>query len=424
MPIALCLQLQLMHIVFFHRTSMNVIESSSMTNDEDENDDEDTNKMERGYENDGLKSLNSVNKTLAPIWSNGCCGLGHRLSSLIPTLVYANQHNRKAQVYWPDVSWGDLFEENEYFESSSTWLPETEGLCFANANWKKWTSSNPFPTTGTVLDRYPNMHLFLSDNGWVYNMLNAMRSSFTPLIKTYFDSIHEGLRGAKHVSPDKQLSLCVHVREGNGETGDWASKKWRHVGDLSEVVNAVVKKMKLVASSKNATSVSVFVASDNAAVVRPAFAEAFAKNSKAGNDTEDNNRKWSIIKPKEIHKPENGVWFGEHGSNTSHVLNQTMKTEAMAEAISQVFGLGECDALFVPTYSTFNLPAIILTRGRNKDVYVGRRDKDQKIEMIEIKDLHLPVFDFEYIDKLGTRHHQSNVTVLNISPSKTAEAST
>jgi hypothetical protein len=422
-PLAVCLQIHFMHIVYYHyhATSMNMIEKLSTTNEYEEDDDD--MKMERGYENDGLKSLNSVNKTLAPVWTNGCCGLGHRLSSLIPTLVYANQHNRKAQVFWPDVSWKNLFEENEYFESSSTTPPQTEGLYFANVDWRQWTTRPAFLTTGTVLDRYANMHLFLSDNGWMYNILTALRSSFTPLIKTYFDSIHEGLR-VKQVSPDKQLSLCVHVREGNGETGDWASKKWRHVGDLSEIVDAVVKKMSLVASSKDATFVSVFVASDNVAVVRPAFAEAFAKHSKAGNDTADNNRKWSVIKPKEIHKPENGVWFGAHGSNTSHVLNQTMKTEAMAEAISQIFGLGECDALFVPTYSTFNLPAIILTRGRNRDVYVSRRDKDQKLEMIEIKDLHLPVFDFEYIDKLGTRHHQSNVTVLNISPPKTAEAST
>ena len=44
--------------------------------------------------------------------------------------------------------------------------------------------------------------------------------------------------------------------------------------------------------------------------------------------------------------------------------------------------------------------------------------------VLEIKDLHLPVFDFEYIDKLGNRHHESNLTVLNISPPNSTEAST
>ena len=68
-------------------------------------------------------------------------------------------------------------------------------------------------------------------------------------------------------------------------------------------------------------------------------------------------------------KPESGVWFGEAGSGTSNVLNQTMKNEAMAEATAEVFALGECDALLIPTYSSFSYSAIVLTAGSEKHVY-------------------------------------------------------
>ena len=41
---------------------------------------------------------------------------------------------------------------------------------------------------------------------------------------------------------------------------------------------------------------------------------------------------------------------------------QQEKDEAMAEAVADVFALGECDALFIPNYSSFSTVGIMLMR--------------------------------------------------------------
>jgi len=38
-----------------------------------------------------------------------------------------------------------------------------------------------------------------------------------------------------------------------------------------------------------------------------------------------------------------------------------MKNEVMADATAEIFALGECDALFIPNYSSFTLSSIVLT---------------------------------------------------------------
>eukprot|EP00956_Cyclotella_meneghiniana_P037201 scaffold135481_cov66-Cyclotella_meneghiniana.AAC.1 len=40
----------------------------------------------------------------------------------------------------------------------------------------------------------------------------------------------------------------------------------------------------------------------------------------------------------------------------------------MAEAVSDIFALGECDALFIPNYSSFSLISIMLMRAERKAV--------------------------------------------------------
>ena len=92
-----------------------------------------------------------------------------------------------------------------------------------------------------------------------------------------------------------------------------------------------------------------------------------------------------MIKPdQELPKPDNGVWFGEWGSKTSDGMNQTMKNEVMAEATAEIFALGECDALFIPNYSSFTLSSIVLTRARKKSVFFRT---SEGIEFHEMTDL-------------------------------------
>jgi hypothetical protein len=92
-----------------------------------------------------------------------------------------------------------------------------------------------------------------------------------------------------------------------------------------------------------------------------------------------------LIEPaRESPKPNSGVWFGQRGSKTADALNQTMKNEAMAEATTKTFALGECDALFTPNCSGFTLSSIVLTRARKKPAFFRTSDG---IEFHKMKDL-------------------------------------
>jgi hypothetical protein len=95
-------------------------------------------------------------------------------------------------------------------------------------------------------------------------------------------------------------------------------------------------------------------------------------------------KSWHVIKPgKSLPRPEAGVWFGQHGSKTNQNLTRDQKDEAMAEAVADVFALGECDSLFIPNYSSFSFIGITLTRAERKKVFFLGSDNGRYFEMPE-----------------------------------------
>ena len=336
-----------------------------------------------------LRILNPVNDTLHPVFASGCCGFGHRLARILPTLVYANRHRRTAKIFCPDVHWSSLFNATEYAQRGVLGQDFDKakklGLFFANDSPKDWSGFHDRnrTVTRTILDQYRGIEYFL-DNEHMFAILLSMRESLSPLVLSYLNPIREELtrKGKTGVDTDAHhVSVCAHVREGNGEKGDWENKK-RQMADEEATLFGTLAKMKEFVESQNATSVSVFIASDNVRI-RTWFRNYAPQQQEAGNDVN-----WNVIRPKKVMpKPESGVWFGEHGSGTSNVLNRTMKNEAMAEAAAEVFALGECDALLIPTYSSFTYSAIVLTAGRKKHVYFRKQGRNGTFEMEEMNTL-------------------------------------
>ena len=301
--------------------------------------------------------LSGIDDSLHPIYTNGCCGIGHRLSRVIPTIVYANRHGRKARVFWGDVPLSALFNDTDYVESvqrDKGWaIAKKQDLLITNSHPRDWSgqSTKQYNKTGTVLDRYSNKEFFSSP--LIISVLASMRDSLSPLVLSYLSPIRAQLNRATKY--DHHVTICTHVRQGNNETGDWANKKWRHV-DLQTLLNSTYIEMEKFVLSRNASMVSIYVASDSDEA-RPWFDANVPKN-------------WNVIQPKKVMpKPDNGVWFGQAGSKTAAILNQTMKNEAMAEATADVFALGECDALMIPNYSSFSYSGIALTRARGNPVF-------------------------------------------------------
>jgi len=304
--------------------------------------------------------LNATDNSLHPVYVNGCCGIGHRLSRVTPGLVYANRHGREARVWWGDVPWSALFNNTDFIKTTRRnkgWKAAGEqGLRFSDSIPNDWSSleRKKYDDTGTVFDMFHQRNDRFFDDPAIAAMQVSMRDSLTPLVLSYLSPIRAQLhKGAKDKSG--HMSVCTHVRQGNNETGDWERKSWRHF-DFEAVLNGINAVIRNLVESRNATTTSIYVASDSE-TVRQWF-DANVPNN------------WGVIQPKKIMpKPKNGVWFGEQGSSTGAALNQTMKNEAMAEAIAEIFALGECDVLIIPNYSSFSYISISLMTARKNPVF-------------------------------------------------------
>ena len=105
-----------------------------------------TNENERVVLNPELRALrilNPTNDTLHPVFTSGCCGIGQRLSRILPTLVYANRHRRTAKIICPDVHWGSLFNDTEYVQTFRHDFQDSDkakklGLFFPNGSPRDW----------------------------------------------------------------------------------------------------------------------------------------------------------------------------------------------------------------------------------------------------------------------------------------------
>jgi hypothetical protein len=294
-----------------------------------------------------LAMLKSPNASLLPVSFGACCGIGHRLTRNIPTIVYASSQSRVVNANWHDIHWNVLFNDTEHVKAGHKTSEH-----YGNAIPRDWYGSSVPQRPkqqSTTYDQYdPSMkHIFDMPLGQA--VVKSMRNSLSPLVMSFLSPLREQYSKSG-------LHMCTHVREGNNEMGDWANKKWRHL-DLMPILSGTLAAMQHFAQERGITNaVTLFVASDNH-IVREWFRGHISES-------------WTVISPgKIVPPPESGVWFGQHGSQTNSILNQSQKDEAMAEAASDVFALGECDALYIPNYSSFSMLGITLMRSERRPVF-------------------------------------------------------
>jgi len=146
----------------------------------------------------------------------------------------------------------------------------------------------------------------------------------------------------QHRLSEHQL-ITVHVRQGNGEKGDFRNKgRGNTVGDLAQIVNDQIHRV--VNSStlnKQGRDWKVFVATDNEAVI-----EALRNISEI-----------EVISKQQTRPGQGeGVLMGQWGSD-----NPSDCVGAMRDSIVDMQLLSMGQVLLVPVYSSFNqLPQVLV----------------------------------------------------------------
>ncbi|KAL7526062.1 hypothetical protein ACHAXR_001295 [Thalassiosira sp. AJA248-18] len=289
------------------------------------------------------------NASAPPISFNGCCGIGHRLARNIPTMVYAVSHSRPVNANWThDVEWNVLFNNTANIKQGPKSPHENYMNYPTNWNHSSLARHEPIAPQGrvTAYHRYGHDVQQLFEMPLAQSIVKSLYDNLSSLVLSFLEPMREQYA---------DLHICVHIREGNNETGDWKRKKWRHM-DLMPILNMTLGSMRNFTDHKNAKKVSLFVASDTKKA-RPWFEDNVPKD-------------WHVVKPaKELPRPDSGVWFGEQDSPTNTILSRNELNQAMAEAVADVFALGECDALFIPTFSSFSIVGIMLSRAERRKVF-------------------------------------------------------
>lgn len=305
----------------------------------------------------GIIHLPSPNTSLPPVSIEACCGIGHRLTSGsgIPSFVYAISNSRIAHVSWEDVKWNVLFndtmqikqgpraDEHYGFGLPPNWTASS--LAWTEAMESKWSIGWGEQMTSSAYREYVGAQKMLMEMQLAQTIVKSLAMNMSPLVLSFLNPMRDQI-------VDSDLHVCTHVREGNGEF-DGDSYTERKMASFSAVLNSTLVAMNNYATSRNASKVSVFVASDTLSA-SSWFEENIPPN-------------WNTVKPGKVpRRPADGHWF-EWGKVTNLTKDET--DEAMAEAVADVFALGECDALFIPRYSSFNVVGIMLARADGRNVY-------------------------------------------------------
>ena len=140
-----------------------------------------------------LVQLNPVNSTLYPMYITACCGIGHRLSRILPVMVYANRHHQSTKIVLQEVPWSALFHDTIHAKHDIIGEGYDEakrkGLLIQNGvtqeYWREYKYTT-FQRTKTAMDRY--------FRDWFYSpilnkLLHHSQENMTPVVKSCFDPL-------------------------------------------------------------------------------------------------------------------------------------------------------------------------------------------------------------------------------------------
>eukprot|EP00986_Skeletonema_menzelii_P005396 scaffold1951_cov137-Skeletonema_menzelii.AAC.4 len=301
----------------------------------------------------------------------GCCGLGHRMTRLIPSVVYGVTNNQVVLVNWTDVEWNVLFNDTAQVKQG----PKLRHH-YKNKFPNKWeesilakfgTETFQEPNESSTYDKYSVVTKRMFAMPLAHSVAKSLSENLSPRVLKFLDPIRRQYASKNHSDSGRGLHLCTHIREGDNETDLPA---WRNIDDLNATLKKTLLGMKDYVFSMRAGNITLNDdnGDDKLQIVSMFVASNTEKSRLWLEQNAPNN--WHVVKSPQSHTPkpnDGGHWF-KWGRKTYSITKEQMN-ELMAEAVSDAFALGECDALFIPTYSSFSMIGIMLSIAERQDVF-------------------------------------------------------
>jgi hypothetical protein len=267
---------------------------------------------------------NTVNGNWSVFKYSACCGLGHRLARQAGAYHASHRIGYQLQVDWGKCGERDIF--------STMFREETEAelATYVHSVNQSFVAANEVPGT-----YHANKNCAPDELETNYKFYNELRGRFLGQ-----DKLDNFVQQHLH----NKFSLGIHIRDGNGEKGDFAKKKRQIKVSPEEWTERVAKKIvKIVERAKNHTidlpSPVLFIASDN-----PRYTGIFrAQLEKEG---------IPVVHWEQEHPAEGtGVFMGQ---SQQEGYDQEQCLQKWMDMLLDMLLLGSTDVLIVGQYSSFS----------------------------------------------------------------------
>jgi hypothetical protein len=280
-----------------------------------------------------------------------CCGLGHRLARLEDAAHVALLYEATLEVVWPDCG-PDTFQrlfgpEPLHLGQSSATLDGHDPTMEASYHW---TFANDVPSCYGVrgVHRRPDLC-----HAVVQGTDQAGPRLYQELMDRYVR--RDVVQNFTETHFAGKLSIGMHIRAGNNETGDFTRKN-RQIRDMNAFVKLNAERVRGMVPPHAGPAV-LFVATDT-----PSYVQAFR---------DELDRIMPVVEMQQIRaEAGTGVLFGEHGA--PRPKGETC-VEGWHAALQDMMILASTNVVFASTYSSFTrtMPRVMALSRPNRPIPVS-----------------------------------------------------
>jgi Nodulation protein Z (NodZ) len=257
-----------------------------------------------------------------------CCGLGHRLSKTVDAYHISRKKNYALRIFW---DFCDRKTESFHYFFGPQPLSELKDVEDGRVTIK---ISNESPCNAAFrrkgnLTACPCPSDYMKHNGEL----------FQSLVERFRYNHEVELFRRKHRF-DNHLVLGMHVRAGNGETGDF-TEKGRGILNMTTWLNSITTTILSISKDwSNGRPPLLFLATDTGSIVDDIRQELSGKMD-------------VVVYEQERPPPGSGVFFGEHGSRDKFANMSISPCDQWKDALMDMMVLTSSDVIISGRPSSF-----------------------------------------------------------------------